>query len=181
MSWNILLYILHFTQFLRHCLHYIQNFSFSLLRNTAPVDSTELPIPHLNPTSLYSSVASKAELSRIEERHPLHPTIRQWRTPIDLRKNTPVEALYEISVSPQVTLTGPLLRQGVIMQQKGVRFYLREELGRRPENQYQITTVAVDLGTDRTYLIHIPISLFDLSSVVEHIPEVSPDEVDFIV
>ena len=181
MLWNIILYILHLAQIVKHCLHSVLRFPLSHLHNTTPVDSTELPITNINPTSLYSSIANEAELARIGEQHPLHPEIRRWRTTIDFQKNTPAEALYDITLSPQVTLTGPLLKQGIIIQQKGERFYLREELGRRPEHREQISMVAVDLRTHHTFLIHLPFFLVDLSNIVEQVPQVNQDNVDSIV
>lgn len=180
MLWNLYLHFLYFIQHLRHCLLYILNLPVNPLRSTTP-KPMELPITQLSETTLYSSVASKAELAHIEEHHPLHPMTRRWREPIDLRNNTPVEAKTHLTISPKVTLSGPLLKQGIIIQQKGRRFYLREELGRRVRYQDQITTVAVDLGTNLTYLIHIPISLFDANSVVEYTPKDSPVKEDSVV
>ena len=174
MSWNFYFYILHIIQYLRHCLLYIANLSF---RTTNP-EVTELPLSQLDPKSLTSSKISEKELALIGDRHPLHPNTRQWRTPHDLIRNTPAEARIQFSIGPEVVLTGPRLKQGLMVLYQNTRLYLREELGRREDYPDQITTVVVDLGTDRTYLIHFPISLFDLNNVVEHLPKNIPGQAD---
>ena len=174
MSWNPYFYILYVIKYLRHCLLYIIN----LPPRTTNPEAMELPLSQLDPKSLTSSVISDKELTLISNRHPLHPNTRQWRTPRDLEHNTPAEARTYFSIGPEVVLTGPRLKQGLMIKHQNTCLYLREELGRREGYPDQITTVVVDLGTDRTYLIYFPISLFDLENVVEHLPKNTPDQAD---
>lgn len=165
MSWNIFVYILHLSQILRHCLHYIKNLPLNPLRNSPSADPMELPTVQPKSPLLHSSTPRQNELKQIGKQHPLHPTRRLWRKSTDLRINLPFEAPIRHAIKLNGNLRGPLLKQGMIVRHQNKRFYIREELGRWPEQQNQLTTIAVDLQANTTLIIFFPITLFDPENI----------------
>ena len=78
-------------------------------------------------------------------------------------------------------LRGPLLRQGLIVRYQNRQFYLREELGRWPGQMNQVTTIAVDLRTNITYIVFFPIALFDPTNLIDQTSTLFSEEAASVV
>ena len=75
-----------------------------------------------------------------------------------------------IPIILQGTLSGPPLRQGMVILQQDGQIYISEEIGRWPTREDLILTVSVNLRTSGTFSLFIPTDLFNHSNMCDYSP-----------
>jgi hypothetical protein len=101
---------------------------------------------------------------------PDPPPKRHWCHPKDLDKRTPDKPKLESSIVPNGELVGPALRQGMIILQQDCQVYIQEEIGRWPTRDDYLLTLCINLESQHTFRLFIPVSFMDRSAVYDESP-----------
>jgi len=101
---------------------------------------------------------------------PAAPTCRRWCHPDKIMQRIGKEDPIESAIILQGPLSGSLLRQGMIIFQQEGCVYIGEEIGRWITREDFILTISVNLDNRKSFLLFIPVDLFDRSNLCDDFP-----------
>jgi len=121
-----------------------------------------------NNSTIHSFIPSSHFLEQLNV-PPAH-SARRWCNRKDLRKRTKTECPMKVSIIADGPLSGPPLRQGMVILQQEARIYIGEEIGRWPTEEHLLLTFSVNLRTGSTFCLLLPINLFKQSGLIDDAP-----------
>ena len=155
-----------------HIRHGIFSFSAIVFKQTHLLFHPDEILPSFigpaNDTTIHSFIPTAYFLQHFNI--PAAPPTRQWCHPEDLNARIASELPITIPIILQGTLSGPPLRQGMVVLQQDGQIYIGEEIGRWPTHEDLILTVSVNLRTGGTFSLFIPTDLFDRSNMCDYTP-----------
>lgn len=95
---------------------------------------------------------------------------RRWLSPDRLLQQIPTPDPYTPAIVLEGCLSGPLLREGMVFLQQNQAIYIDKEFGRWPSRDNYITTYAVNISTNISFRLFIPIELMDRYGVFDSAP-----------
>ena len=107
--------------------------------------------------SFYPSLNQKVHLFN---RYDTPPPQRLWLRAEDLHQRMVGDHI-ERAITLEGTLSGPPLRQGMMVIQRHHLIFIGQELGRWPTHQDYIITYAVDINSGNTFPLFIPLHHID--------------------
>ena len=118
------------------------------------------PFPTIISPALNNTIHSFFPNSHIQGQlpHPLppSPSQRHWSNPQELQQRIMHDPPLTCAIILQGPLSGPPLRQGMIIMQQDSTVYIQEEIGRWPCREDFIATHSVNLQTGTTFRLFIP-------------------------
>lgn len=136
-----------------------------------------------HPNSLYPSVIAPARnhtvhtffpssrlLAHLKSERMLAPKHRHWVSAENVECRMAGEDLPPRIISLDKDISGPQIRQGMMIMQKGGLVYVGEEIGRWPTQENLIATFSVNMQTGCTFVLFIPVHLFNTSGVRDDSP-----------
>jgi len=120
--------------------------------------------------TIYSIRPTARMEDHIHTRSPLSPSYRRWLSPPDLISLKHLNPLPPRAITLSGNLSGPLLRQGMIILQRNYIIYLQEEHGRWPSRDDHILTTAFSITQGVTFKLFIPIHYFDRQGILDESP-----------
>ena len=133
-----------------------------------PQQTLPIVIGSLHNTTIHSFFPSPSLFHQLNIPEP--PPIRRWCRPEDINKRIAGEIPGTTSVLLQGKVSGPLLRQGMVFIQQEARIFIGEEIGRWEDREDILLTICVNLDTNRTFCLFIPIDYLDRSFIRDECP-----------
>jgi len=98
------------------------------------------------------------------------PDRRHWCSPKEIDQRMVGEPPLRRAITLQGTLHGPPLRQGMVIFQPNCQIYIGEELARWPTREDYIVTFSVNLKTQTTFRLFIPVDHLDSTGINDDSP-----------
>ena len=102
---------------------------------------------------------------------PPPPPRRYWCKPEDIKSRIPdTTPRTERAIVLESKISGPPLRQGMMLICQGYRIFLCEEIGRWPTREDYLVLIALNLETQSTFRLFVPISHVDPLCIYDESP-----------
>jgi len=164
-SLAILMYYIRFA--ILTLVAYICNKSFLVYHPSRLFPTTIAPSRN---QTIHSFYPTNEMINHISIRSQLPPSHRRWFNPQDL-----VHFIYHLHyplrpITLEGKLSGPALRQGMVVIKRNHDIYLREEHGRWYSRNNLIVTTAFSLTQGFAFKLFIPIHFFDRCDLFDESP-----------
>lgn len=108
-----------------------------------------------NPT-IHSFPPTEEMAQYLHPRYPVPPRYRLWSPP-ECFTNQPSIDRHKPGVVLQGELSGPPIQAGMLVMQQDRLLYIKKEIGRCARHEYYLKAEAVDISTDTSLQLFIPL------------------------